>query len=191
MKKINLIIILLAISIHSLGQKQMVNTPGKVPEGYYMGNDGLFIVAYVKVEDEKVYADFVHIEKFPRDLYSETLSPDLSDSSFVGSTSRLYEKNGKYYITIEREGTAFGKMKIRLKHNEKGYKAGIENNRNYAAFNKFYVEYVDADKEDKNARSRFWDFYNKKQIGKEMESLKHADFLVRFAEYKKELEEKR
>ena len=190
MKKFTFAIALL-ISFSSWGQKKAMSPERRVPEGYYMGNDGLFVMAYVKVDGEKVYADYVHFEKFPRDLYSETLALDLSDSSYVGSNSRLYEENGKYYIAIERKGGAFGKMKIRLKHNEKGYKSGIEKNRNYAVFNKFYVEYVDANKEDKNARSRFWDFYNKKQIGKEIESLKHDDFLVRFEEYRKELWEKR
>jgi hypothetical protein len=180
-------ICLLVISIYGWGQKELKIPGGKIPDGYYMSTNGFFLLTYVKVSEGKVYADYVFRDKFPRDLYSETLLPAGSDSSYVGPASRLYVENGKYYITVEKKKTIFRVSKIRLKYDEKGYKAGIEKNRNQAVFYRFHDEYRDANKEDKNAMSRFWNFYDKKHFGQEIEKLKHEEFLVLLEQYKMEL----
>jgi hypothetical protein len=178
---------LLIISIYTWGQKEVKISGGKIPDGYYTGTNGFPLLTYVKVSGGKVYADYVYRDKFPRDLYSETLLPDELDSSYVGPASRLSVKNGRYYITVEKKGTIFGVNKIRLKSDEKGYQAGIDKNRNHAVFHKFHDEYRDANTENKNAMLQFWDFYQKKQFGQVIERLKHEEFLVLLEKYKKEL----
>jgi len=151
-----------------------------IPSGYYHGS-GVFVV----VNNDTAIADFIFFQKYPRELMTDTLLYNESNHNWLGESSTLYEKKGKYYIRINDKSSLFYRKKdIRIKQDENYYKNHIDEYKNLAVLHKCYVDYLDVSKDKVDASKRFYELqknYNLNQL------LNHSDFLKELKKFKSDL----
>jgi hypothetical protein len=75
-------------------QSKPAQSESKVPEGYFTGTAGHwnFKRVFLRVTHHTAIADFIIDDKGPRDLYTDTLTYDLTNKTWRGKTSRLFQK---------------------------------------------------------------------------------------------------
>jgi hypothetical protein len=186
MNKITLLLFLLAVITSCTRQHTPAKTAVNIPEGYYKGGDQLFTIAYLQVMKDTVFADFIHIDKFARNLYSDTLVYDGSNQIWKGSTKILYKKRGAYYISTKEPFFA-GKLKVKFESNEAVYQQQIDKHKNVALLRKHYEDYINANVHKAEAEKRYDELKTKYDLPS-LVTLKHADFLKALATFTLALE---
>lgn len=66
-----------------------------IPPGACVGSDQLFTLAFVDVKPDTAFVDLIVNQKYPRELFSDTLFLDNEHKKWIGRKSVLYEKNKK------------------------------------------------------------------------------------------------
>lgn len=168
--------------------KQVFDT-SKIPDGYYHGSDKLFKSVYVKIMNDTAIADFIYFQKYPRDLITDTLIYNESNKIWVGRSSKMYQKNDKYYVSLN-ELFVFGKTELRIKLKEKYYKETIDEYKNIAVLHKFKEDYLNKSVNKEAAGKLFVEAGEKYGINKILKKLKHTDFLKELEKFKFELKTK-
>lgn len=157
---------------------------GHMPDGYYYGSDGLFTIVFVKLAQDTAVADFIHVDKFPRALYTDTLLYDAGYNTWRGSISQLYQKGNAWRIATSPPRFA---SRIKIKPNEAYYKEHIDAQKNFALSRKDYEDYFRKNENNAAARIRYEELESKYDIGKLSSTLKHPEFLKEYQKFKAEL----
>ncbi|NLL29289.1 MAG: hypothetical protein GX259_10910 [Bacteroidales bacterium] len=93
----------------------------KFDDGKYCGSKPQYLV-YVNIKGGKAVANWVLIDKFPRNLYTDTLSVGIdANSLWTGKFSKMNCKNNRLYIECPNFYFKNEMLKVRLRHNESRY----------------------------------------------------------------------
>ena len=185
MKRFILFIVLISVtSLSSVAQ---------VPDGFYHGGDKLFSVVFLKKQGDTAFADFIHWDKFPRQLVKDTLVFNSTDQTWSGNFSRLATVKEKLVID-RKEGSVteinyplFGRKGLHIKENEKRYKEVYNEYTNLAVMNQYYRAYIEKNGETPEARKRYYSIYEKSQLDS-IKLLDHQAFLLAHKRFTAELE---
>lgn len=116
MKRILLVtIIFVSISCHKIKfSKNYV-------EGKYFGNKSQYSV-FVNVENGKAIANWVLIDKFPRNLFTDTLYIGIENNNqWIGRFSKMSYENKQLYIECPNFYFKNELLKTKIKPNERKY----------------------------------------------------------------------
>jgi hypothetical protein len=152
----------------------------KLQEGYYAGSDKLFNIVFLKVNKDTAIADFILVEKFPRDLYTDTLVYE-GNSFWKGKTTKLYHKKRAHYIA---SGQRPFESPIKIRPNEALYRKRIDVYKNLAMLNKDQELYLANKGSDEEARKIYEEIEARYEINKLANTLKHSDFLREYEKFK-------
>lgn len=159
------------------------SVPGKegtrMPDGYFYGTDKLFTEVFVKVTSDKAVADFVHIEKFPRSLYSDTLVYNAGNNTWTGKTATVMEKNGQYKIVAGKRNSP-----ITIQPNEAHYKEEADRLKNAGYARGYYEQYVKNSSNKEAADMRYKELEKQYNILQLATTLPHAGFLKEYEKFK-------
>lgn len=159
------------------------SAPGKggarMPEGYFYGTDKWFSKVFVQVTSGKAIADFVHVEKFPRSLYSDTLVYDAGTNTWTGKTATVVEKNGNYKITMRK-----GSSSITIKANEVYYKEEANRMKNAGYARGYYEQYVMSSANREAAQAKYKELEKQYNIPELATTLQHVDFVKEYDKFK-------
>lgn len=177
MHKLTLLLTLLG----PLGGCSAQSVPGKggakMPDGYFYGTDKLFSKVFVRVTNDKAVADFIHMEKFARSLYSDTLVYNAGNNTWTGKTATVVEKNGNYKISR-------GKSSITIKANEAYYKEEADRLKNAGYARGYYEQYVMNSSNKEAAQMKYKELEKQYNIPQLASTLAHADFLKDYENFK-------
>ena len=151
------------------------------PDGYYYGSDRLFTNVFVKLAHDTAFADFIHVEKFPRALLTDTLLYDAGQNAWRGSTSKLYQKGNAWRIANNPPRFTSG---IKIKPDETYYKEHIDAQKNFALSRKDYEDYFRKNENNPEAAKKYAALESKYDIGHLSATLKHAEFLKEYEKFK-------
>lgn len=186
MKKTIICIVLLAALQSCNAQSIPAQSESNLPEGYFTGagEKWSFMRVFVQVSNHTAIADFIIDDKGPRDLYTDTLAYDLTNKTWRGKTSRLFQKKGAWYVATTQP--AF-ETEIKLKANEAFYKQ--ENNwyKNAAVIRRHYVSYITQSTNREKSLSNYNALRDKYELLTRVRSLDHIEFLKMFEKFKAEL----
>ncbi|WP_127128911.1 hypothetical protein [Pseudoflavitalea rhizosphaerae] len=126
-------------------------SPGnsRLPAGLYRGGNGWDLI-FLKISNDSAYADFIHLEKFPRELHSDTLVYNTVTQSWKSVKSELLQQ-GKYY-SIKSSYTCVTctmPVGVKIEHkiiaDKKLTQVKIDSYKNYAYVNMQHSIYVRKD----------------------------------------------
>lgn len=163
-----------AITLFVAACSPAVYTDIAMPQGYYAGSDYLFSTIFLKVDKDTAFADLVQIEKFPRNLHSDTLL--YTDGRWTGASTQLFRKNGKYFVRMNA-------MKMKVKQDEVYYLSHSDQVRNSGMARSVY-ESIAGNDSTKLKHERLAEKYKLQEM---INTMKHADFVKAFAAFKTEL----
>jgi hypothetical protein len=153
----------------------------KIAPGYYHGS-GVF----VHVKGDTVIVDFIFIQKYPRELMTDTLLYNVSNYKWMGRASSLYQKGDKCYIKVNDESSIFyTKKDILIKPDKDYYLKHINEYKNLALLHKCYEDYLNKSVNEGEAKKRFFEL---RKIYKLNTLLRHPEFLIELDKFKSELE---
>jgi hypothetical protein len=194
MKKLILIFALFPFLTSLRSVPHTSNYSSGIPDGFYVGSDKLFTLVFLKISNDTAFVDFIHVEKFPRSLYSDTLLHDQATETWKGKTSRLYKKRQSYFVATTGSNTEVPTTKknpvenrIKIKANEIYYKQHADVKRNAAVWRKTYEDFLNTSDNDPGKLEAL---QNKFELENLIRSLPHPEFMKIFEKFKAELEGK-
>jgi hypothetical protein len=93
-------------------------------------------VAYLKVKADSAFVDLIYVDKFPRDILTDTLVLNRTNGRWAGKSTDIVELGNKYKVKTIQDSSVFAGCEITVKRNEKEYRKYIESDRKYAAENR-------------------------------------------------------
>ncbi len=179
----NRVILFFAVYTAISGYSPLPADSVKMPPGYYTGSDKLFTIVFLKVTGDTAIADFIMVQKFPRDLHADTLVYDGSNNTWKGKNTRLYQERNSYFINSSQP---MFQGRIRIKSNETYYKKELDNHKNLALMRRDYIDFT---RKTTNEASwhKYKDLQNKHELHKLATSLKHAEFLKEYEKFRSEV----
>lgn len=184
-KTMNFLLVMIMIFCNNLSGQ--VNDDPKIPDGYYYGNDHLFTNVFVNVSYDTAFVDIIFIQKYPRDIISDTLFYNNDDLMFVGKITKILLHDGEKYIHTIEESTVFGKkFEIQLNSDEAYYKDHIDKYKNYASWYQCYSEFLMKHNKGE-ARKYFRELEKKNDVKLIMDTCSYKDFVRTMNRIKKEL----
>lgn len=163
-----------AIALFAAACSPAVYTDIAMPQGYYAGSDYLFSTIFLKVDKDTAFADLVQIEKFPRNLHSDTLF--YKDGKWAGASTQLFRKNGKYFVRMNA-------MKVKVRQDEVYYLAHSDQVRNSGMARSVYESMAGND----STKLKHERLAEKYKLHEMINTMKHADFIKAFAAFRAEL----
>jgi hypothetical protein len=179
MKSTTLLMLLLGVFESCSAQNAPANAV-KLPDGYYAGSDKLFNIVFLKVSNDTAIADFILVEKFPRDLHTDTLVYERNNV-WNGKTTKLYQKKYAYYITSGQRPFI---SPIKVRSNEALYRKRIDVYKNLALLNKDRESYLANKDRNNEARKTYEELETRYEINKLANTLQHTDFLREYEKFK-------
>jgi hypothetical protein len=180
MKNLLNCLLLVVMAEGCTAQSGKVKSSASLPPGYYTGRE-LFNQVFVKVEQGTVIADHIFIEKFPRDLLTDTLVPQKDQSEWKGKWTSLYTKGGRWYISTKQP---FFASTIRIKVNEGYYKEQINKKKNAALLEKERFNYQQKSADKGGSQAYFDSLKNQYGLDEKVNVLTHADFLKVYEQFR-------
>lgn len=186
MYKVHIVFVFqLVLAICKLINFQQTAFSTDIFSGYYFGSDKGFKRVFLRINNHIAIADFIFVQKYPRELLSDTLLFDKSTNIWVGQYSILHEKDGKYYVRTKNASSIFATKKdIRIRLNEQYYKKNIDEYKNLAIWHKYYKDYLRENENKDYAMKRFYEIEKKYNLNKLQN---HSCFLKEFERMKSEL----
>ncbi|MBC7950147.1 MAG: hypothetical protein H7Y42_19845 [Chitinophagaceae bacterium] len=179
-------VLLLFLLIASKSNSQALSIPrSDLADGYYRGHS-FMMAGYVRVSNDTAIADFIQLDKMPRDLHTDTLFYDAVEETWKGKTARLYKKGRTWRIENEMPWFA---ARMKIKEDEKVYKSQINIQKNLALERKGYEEYFKEKGSTVEATQQYGAVRKKFDIYQLATTLTHAEFLVEYAKFKAALRE--
>ncbi|MGN6420906.1 MAG: hypothetical protein ACTHMC_25570 [Pseudobacter sp.] len=162
----------------------------RLDNGYYRSGNG-FSTTFFEVNGDTAYADFILIDKFPRELESDTLYYNAASQSWKSDKSQL-AREGKIYrytsvytcntCSVEKEYN----IRSELKKDKKLTRQYIDSYKNYAAVNEFHSFVIRQDTLSR-INPHYYELKEKVSFFSNLNTISHAEFLKEFAKFKKEV----
>lgn len=165
----------------------------RLDNGFYRSGNG-FSTTFFQVNGDTAYADFILIDKFPRELESDTLYYNPSSQSWKSNKSQLAQAGKIYQYTsvytcntcsVEKEYN----IRSELKKDKKLTRQYIDSYKNYAAVNEFHSFVIRQDTLSK-INPKYYELKEKVSFFSNLNSISHAEFLKEFTQFKKEVIQK-
>lgn len=166
----------------------------KLPDGLYSGSNGWNLV-FVKISNDSAYADFIHIEKFPRELHSDTLQFDDASQSWKSNKGSLTQ-NGVYYSITTKYNCETCSQPVpvtinqKIKTDKKLTQAYIDTYKNYAFLNMKQHEHMIKSRPNK-VHPVFYYLNDKHMFLDSIDLMTHTQFLVAYKNYEEEMKKRR
>lgn len=159
--------------------------------GFYRSGDG-WSATFFQVNGDTVLADFILIDKFPRELESDTLYYDPSSQSFRSQKGQLSQQGKIYqyvssYICNTCSVEKRYNIKSYLRSDKKLTRQYIDSYKNYAVVNEFHSFTIRQDTLSR-INPKYYELKEKVPLFSNLNTMSHAAFLKEFELFKKELE---
>lgn len=163
----------------------------KLAEGLYRGGDGWDLV-FLKISKDSVYADFIHLEKFPRELHSDTLQYNPATSSWKSITGSLVQTGDHFIITTRYNCETCSQpvpvtINLKIIADKKLTKAYIDSYKNYAYVNMQHHHYLKKDTLNRR-RVHYYQLKEKHLFFDSLHLMTHERLLVVYKKFQEEYE---
>ena len=166
-------------------QQKLINLP--IPNGFYTGSNGFETIAYVAIDKNSAIADFILFDKFPRELFSDTLVLDEKTNDFFGRFCKLHQINYKIHLTTIDTLRIFGRtINIEISLNEKYYTEVIDEYKNLATWSKFEYWCFTNPEYTSDILTDLKFLKSKYTISSKISTFKYKDFLEELKKIKRE-----
>lgn len=166
----------------------------KLPDGFYTAGNGWDLV-FLKLSNDSVYADFIHMEKFPRELHSDTLQYDAASQTWKSNKGALTRKGAYYSITTKYTcETCTTPLPVtinqKIKKDKKLTQAHIDSYKNYAYLNMQHVIEIKKDSL-KRVKAKFYEINERPLFLDSIHLMSHPQFLISYKKYQEEIEKQK
>ncbi|HVK49194.1 MAG TPA: hypothetical protein VM488_15145 [Pseudobacter sp.] len=165
----------------------------RLQDGFYRSGNG-WANTYFRVSGDTAFADFILIDKFPRELESDTLYYHVASQSWKSHKGQLAQQGKLYQYTsyytcntcsVEKQYN----IKSELRKDTKLNQQYIDTYKNYAVVNEFH-SYVIRQDTLSRINPKYYTLKEKVPLFSNLNSISHAEFLKEFARFKKEVIQK-
>lgn len=165
----------------------------RLDNGFYRSGNG-FSTTFFQVIGDTVYADFILIDKFPRELESDTLYYSAASQSWKSNKGQLAQEGRIYQYTsvytcntcsVEKEYN----IRSELKKDKKLTRQHIDSYKNYAVVNEFHSFLIRQDTLSR-INPNYYELKEKVPLFSNLNNISHAEFLKEFAQFKKQVNQK-
>lgn len=154
----------------------------RLPNGYYE-NWKYSPTLYLKISNDTAFADFIIIDKFPRNLISDTLFYN-SAAKYWKSEQNILQQSGAYYEFFNISNQGRRKVVIRtIRTNKLLNKKTVDRTKNYAYVNREQTKYQQVATD----RSRYNRIRQKFGLFDSLEIMSHEELIIAFEKFKVEL----
>lgn len=164
----------------------------KLPAGLYRGGKGWDLL-FLKIRRDSAYADFIHIEKFPRELHSDTLLYDPSTQSWKSKKSELSLQDKYYSIKSSYTcKTCTMPVEVKIEHkiiaDKKLTQVKIDSYKNYAYVNMQHHFFVVRDTMSRR-RVHYYQLKEKHLFFGSLDTMPHEKLLAAYEKFRSVLEQ--
>ncbi|RZS71480.1 hypothetical protein EV199_3383 [Pseudobacter ginsenosidimutans] len=159
----------------------------KLPAGFYRGGNGWDLL-FLKISNDSAYADFIHMEKFPRELHSDTLLYHPSTQSWKSKKGELSQQ-GKYYSIKSSYtcNTCTMPVEVKIHHkiiaDKKLTQSKIDTYKNYAYVNMQHHFYVMKDTVNRR-KVHYYQLKEKHLFFDSLELMSHEELLAAYEKFR-------
>jgi hypothetical protein len=163
----------------------------RLSEGLYRGGNGWELV-FLKISNDSAYADFIHLEKFPRELHSDTLQYDAVSGTWKSKTGSLVQ-TGNYYSITGRHTCETCSQPVPVTINQKIIadrkltQAYIDSYKNYAYVNMQHHNYIKKDTLKKR-KVHYYELKEKHLFFDSLHLMSHERLRVVYKKFQEEYE---